>query len=229
MKLLLKIILVIAVIVVLVGGYLGFIPGVSGLFGSDQPRDLGATYTEADLASGQAKLNQQLVDLNGRAAREVLTAALPVASDARLTGKEFAAHLEAVHPISNVQLIFNSDNTFEASGRIDKERISAYAQLLGLTGDTEAQVMDAVNKYLPGSPVFYIKGTGKIINNEPTLSWTQAEVGRLPVPTDRAAEALVAYAKLAEERVPGLKIDNFSIQDGQLVFKGTLPREFPKW
>jgi len=59
MKLLLKIILVIVAIVVLVGGYLGFIPGVSGLFGSDQPRDLGAAYTEADLASGQAKLKQQ--------------------------------------------------------------------------------------------------------------------------------------------------------------------------
>ena len=38
------------IIAVLVFGYLGFVPGVSNLFGSNKPKDLGVIYTAADYA-----------------------------------------------------------------------------------------------------------------------------------------------------------------------------------
>lgn len=43
--------LLIVISIVGVLGYFGFIPGVSKIFGSDQPRDLGVTYSYADYTS----------------------------------------------------------------------------------------------------------------------------------------------------------------------------------
>jgi len=41
--------------IVLVLGYLGFIPGLSSLFGSDKARDLGVDYTEQNYQEARAK------------------------------------------------------------------------------------------------------------------------------------------------------------------------------
>ena len=43
------------IIAVLVLGYLGFVPGVSNIFGSNKPKDMGVTYTTADYASAHAR------------------------------------------------------------------------------------------------------------------------------------------------------------------------------
>ena len=47
-------------LVVLVLGYLGFMPGVSALFGSSTPKDLGVTYTAQDFASAHAKMGSMM-------------------------------------------------------------------------------------------------------------------------------------------------------------------------
>jgi len=54
-KILLGIILLVVIAAVLVLGFLGFIPGVSALFGANKPRDLGVKYTEADLQEIRTK------------------------------------------------------------------------------------------------------------------------------------------------------------------------------
>ena len=55
MKKWLIVVLVLILIPTLVLGYLGFVPGVSAIMGSNRPRDLGVRYTEADLSSLMAK------------------------------------------------------------------------------------------------------------------------------------------------------------------------------
>lgn len=52
-------ILILIIVVILLLGYLGFVPGVSAIFGSNKPRDLGITHTQADLDSAQTKLGQK--------------------------------------------------------------------------------------------------------------------------------------------------------------------------
>ncbi|MCR4401145.1 MAG: hypothetical protein NUV35_09835, partial [Syntrophomonadaceae bacterium] len=49
-------------------GYVGLVPGVAGLLGSDRPRDLGVRYTAADLASGNAKTGTKTTALPAGAA-----------------------------------------------------------------------------------------------------------------------------------------------------------------
>ena len=56
-------ILTVVVVLVLVAGYFGFVPGISNIFGSNKPRDLGVTATLANYSSVTAKDNIQRVDL----------------------------------------------------------------------------------------------------------------------------------------------------------------------
>src|SRR5450756_747130 len=56
--------LVVLVAVVVLGlGYLGFIPVVAGVFGSDKPRDLGVKATAADLQSANGNTGVKLTEL----------------------------------------------------------------------------------------------------------------------------------------------------------------------
>ena len=56
--------LIVVIIVVVLGlGYLGFVPGVSKILGSDKPRNLGITYTDADLKSITSKNHVQRIVL----------------------------------------------------------------------------------------------------------------------------------------------------------------------
>jgi len=54
---------ILIIIIVLVGGYFGLVPGVSSIFGFDKPKDLGITYTEADRLSGRAKAGWEVIEL----------------------------------------------------------------------------------------------------------------------------------------------------------------------
>jgi hypothetical protein len=56
-------IVVILVVAVGVGGYLGIVPGVSSLFGANKPKNLGVTFTSQDLTNAEAKAGTQIVTL----------------------------------------------------------------------------------------------------------------------------------------------------------------------
>lgn len=214
--------------IVLLLGYLGFIPGLSNLFGSNTPRDLQAAYTPADLASGQAKLDQEI--LAGESAPSLRTIQNGGTSDVntRLTNKEFAAHLEAIHPVKDLQVVFHDDGSFETSGRIDKGRITKFIQLLGYTNVSEVDVLKTVNKYLPGSPSFYLKGKGAIADGVPTMTLDEAKIGRIPASTSGLAKALVEYAKLNLDKIPGLDVTTMNITADGVSVIGTVPAAVPQ-
>jgi hypothetical protein len=112
-------------------GYLGFVPGVSALFGSDKPRNLGITYTEADRGKAYEK--------NG-----VIAAALPktknIADSIRYEGKkevsftmtnaEITALINSSKweymPISELQINIHTDGVAEASGILHIDKIVPY-------------------------------------------------------------------------------------------------------
>lgn len=214
--------------VVLGLGYLGFIPGISNLFGSNTPQDLQAVHTAADLASAQAKLDQEI--LTGESSPSLRTIQNGGKSDVniRLSGKEFAAHLEAIHPVKDLQVVFAADGSFEASGRIDKGRILKYAKLLGYADISEVDVLKTVNTYLPGSPSFYLKGRGAITDGVPTMVVDKAKLGRLPASGSGLAKALVEYAKLNLDKVPGLDITTMNITADGVSVIGVVPAVVPK-
>jgi hypothetical protein len=101
------------VVGLLVLGYFGFVPGLSGLMGSDKPRDLGVTYTAADLTSAQLKLGQELVEPQADPFVQFKRAS-GHAVETTLTQEEYSAHVAKIHPVSDVQIKLDGNN-FEIS------------------------------------------------------------------------------------------------------------------
>lgn len=225
---LLAIILIPIIAVVLILGYLGFIPVVSGWFGSDKPQDLGAAWSEIDRASANEKYGQEFVDIeSGQNPNTILRASRANSIDAVFTGKEIAAHVEETHPVKDVQVVFHADGSFEASGRIDKSRIVNFLRATGVERVDEAGVLATIDRYLPGNPVFYMKGRGSVTNDQAKLDLDQAKIGRLPLSTSAFAEGLVAYAETIMANVPHFDPESVSITDGQLRYLGTAPAIVP--
>ncbi len=213
---------------VIVGlAYLGFIPGLSNLFGSATPRDLQAAYNAADLASAQRKLDQEILANETAPSLKTIRNGGVSTVDTVLNGREFAAHLEAIHPVKDLQIVFHDDGTFEASGRIDKPRILKYVKLLGYTKVTDIDVLGTVNKFLPGSPTFYLRGRGAITNGVPSMDLDEAKLGRLPASTSGLAKALVEYAKLNLDKIPGLDITTMKIVASGVSVIGDVPAAVP--
>lgn len=210
----------------LIGGYFGFVPGVSALFGSDQPRDLGATHTPADLETANQKFRQQIVppeaDPNAQ-----LRAAEIMSVDATLTPAEFAAHLEAMHPVSDVQLKLDPNGTFEASGRIVTSRIPAFARTVGFGEADIPKVMTSINRFTLGDPPFYLKGRGQITADRATAAFEKIELGRFDG-TTWLNDPIIQYAADLLDQVPGLEVESLTVENGNIRFKGTTPAVVPE-
>ena len=75
---------------VLALGYLGFVPGVASLFGSDKPRDLGIKATAADLQS--ANSNDKITKIPGLSVKSATMSNGSVKFDGTLPATEATVH-----------------------------------------------------------------------------------------------------------------------------------------
>jgi len=184
MKKVLIVLGVIALIIVLFLGYIGFIPGISNLFGSNKPRDLGIKYTEADRASARGKSKIEYEALPASTAPEnslVRTGSRAVTTD--FSSAEISALMNdrpyKFWPYKNVQMKFNADGTAEVSGALIKDRVPSYCASIGIP----KAVADKVAYYLPSNTVYYVKGKASLKDNKVAIFEPQAfEIGRLRLP-----------------------------------------------
>jgi hypothetical protein len=184
LKVFLGIIGTIIIIIVLFLGYLGFIPGVSAIFGSNKPRDLGVKYTAADLASARAKsqIEYEVLPANTPLEQSLIrTGSRPI--DATFTSAEITSLMNdrpfKYWPYKNVQMKFNADGSAEVSGQLIKDRLPGYCASIGVS----KTVADKVIKYLPANTIFYVKGKASLSDNKVSLlDPSKVEIGRLSIP-----------------------------------------------
>jgi len=158
----------IVIVAVVVLGYLGFIPGVSNLFGSNKPKDLGVTYTAADYASAHARNGTTHTILPaGSVPSIVFSGSHPV--NTTYTQAEINALINMrdweSYPLKDCQLRINPDNTVEFSGIIITDRITGYLEGLNEDEDALSAITDYL-EYIPGDPAFYAKGTTVVSNGQ---------------------------------------------------------------
>lgn len=226
-------IFVVLLVLVLVAGYFGFVPGISNVFGSNKPIDLGVTYTSADSASGMAKGKVKHVDITSSGSPEgSLSFSGTIPANFNLTQSEVTALINGnkwvYFPLSDVQVRFNADNTAEASGVLHLDILKDYALARGLsesdfnTAIEYLKLFTTIQKEMP----YYIKGTGSVVNGAITFDCIEFKLGRLPVPVgqinDRKAD-LINLLNADALSIPGFSVKNFSISEGQMHFEGTLP------
>ena len=229
----------IIVIAVLVLGYLGFMPGLSNLFGSNKPRDLGVTYTSNDFQAARAKIGTAITDSPSTnlpsttspstelpstklPSTELPSSATPEqslkpsnqgAASIAFTQAEINALLNNPqwknYPLSNCQLRINPDGTAEFTGLLLKERLVGYGKTIGTTKDKVKFLTDYL-KYLPGDIAFYIKGTVAVTNGQiVNADITDFHVGNLSL-TGQVQDHMDRLIQLAQTKMA--KSHNFSIK-----------------
>ena len=220
----------IIIVAVLVIGYLGFLPGVSNVFGSNQPKDLGVSYSEADYQSAHAR--------NGTKHTVLPSGSIPENSiqfsgqhpvNTTYTQSEFNALINyrqwQYYPLKQCQLKINSDGTLEFSGLVIVSRIKGYMQALGVSENSLKTITNYL-KYIPVNAAFYAKGKFEIINgrilNTDLITF---KVGNLNLTNQvkNNLSSIISGVYSQMDAYPGFSIKTLTFHNGQVQFEGTLP------
>jgi hypothetical protein len=218
------------VVLVLVGGYYGFVPGVANIFGSNKPKDLGVTYTEQDRLDGRAKIGWTINTLSpGLPPEQSLVYTGSKAVDASFTEKELTAWINKswnYAPLTNCQIRVNPDNSVEFSGILHINRIKDYETAMGGNATDFDKLLPGFVKYLPSSPPVYMKASASVVNNQVSCTIQAFSIGRYSFSSDWLEKNSSLFENAAEwqiSRIPGVSVNSITFSNGQVQFDGTLP------
>lgn len=240
-----KVLLIIGIIVavliiaaVLLLGYFGFIPSIAKLMGTDKPRDLGITYTEEDLKSATKKTKAEVKVLKKSTAPEKsLKTAGSERAEFEITSAEFTALTNnyannwGYYPAQNMQIKINEDGTGECSGLVQVDKIIGFIQATGNKYSEEdiQKALDYLRLSREDSMPFYFKISGRAADNQiKEITPEKLEIGRFPIPSsilDRALPEIISFGNSQIENFAGLNVEDASIEDGKVSFKGEIPSE----
>jgi len=219
----------VVLIVVIALGYLGFMPGVSNIFGSNKAKDLGVTYSAADYQSARAKMGTIISDLpNNAAAEQSVKFSGQKAINASFTESEFNSLLNKrdwkYYPLKNSQLKINPDGSAEFTAILIKGRLEGLAKAVGMSEENIGKITNYI-KLLPGDPAIDIKGKCSVVNGRISQSISEAKIGKLDV-TKQIQDnsgSIVNWVQSDLLTLPGVSVKNFQLANGKVQFEGTLP------
>ncbi len=227
---LLVLLLLTILIIVSVGGYYGFVPGVSAIFGSDKPKDLGVSYTESEFNTYNRKANFTLnEDTSGKLNEEGVVFSGQTEVKDNFTKEEVSARVNysswVYMPINNVQINFPSDNTIEFSANLLVDRLAGFINAVGLQVSNED--IDEGLKYLKitSNPTIYARAKVEVNDNIPSIHLDNLQVGRFNIPFENydADSILESATRTIFASVPGFYAKSVSITPNGMMFEGTLP------
>src|SRR5450830_79222 len=231
--------LIVIVILVILGlGYLGFVPGVSKILGSDKPRNLGITYyTDADLKPITSKNHVQRIVLES--APDIKSSFVLKGTQAInnvFTDKEITARLGQesdwlFNPFTNVQVKIGKDGTVEASGVVRVDRLRGYAEATGVSSQEIEAISKGMDKYKVPRISFpaYVKGSLSIENNKLNIDRSELYIGKIPVAKALYGQAKSAFEGFVYERLTSggygsLYVKSLSFSNGKMSFSGNIPK-----
>jgi hypothetical protein len=183
-KFLLILIIIIILVPVFALAFMGFVPGLSTLLGTDKPRDLGIKFNQEDLKSIRAKSHieyKTLPDSSSPSQTRQFSGKRDVSTE--FTSAEITATMNSqpwkYWPYKNVQMKFNGDGSGEVSGVLLKSKLQDYAVAI----NAPQEAINFAIKYLPADPVFYVKMKASLVNNKiGVFEPEKFEIGRMPMP-----------------------------------------------
>lgn len=239
----------IIVVIVLVLGWFGLIPGLSTLFGANKPKDLGVKYSEVDFNRAHAASGVSYETISDTPVSSSISFSGSHEANLSLNSAEMTALMNdrpwKYWPIKDVQLRINPDGTAEMSGVFNEKKLEGYAAAIG----TPQAVIDRLN-LLPAEAAFYLKGTAALSNNQVSkFDITSAKMNRISIPTslllsmnlliadyayaddvtDELSKysgkkaAIVDFINSKLSWVSGFFAKSAQFKDGKLEFSGTLP------
>jgi len=176
------------VVVIIFGlGYLGYIPAIANLLGTNKPRDLGIRFTEKDRVDAHTKSGVQYGTLPASTSDELSIQRFGRHNvDTSWTSAQISALMNnrpwKYWPYKDVQVKFNADGSAEVSGGLNKTVVPNYAAAIGIP----KVAVEFAMKLLPPTPVFYLKMKASLKDNQVKVFEPQAfQLNRIPLPVDK--------------------------------------------
>lgn len=244
---------IIAAAVVIGGGYLGLIPAVSKILGTNKARDLGVKYTQADAikahelsgtktlavkemptavtaagtgAGNNSENNQETsseTDLKSGLLFEGTKPAKYSVNSQELTAMANSGWKYGI--FSDIQIKIGNDGVVETSAVLRVDKIISFAKSMGFSQD---QIESAMKEYkIPAANIpVYAKGNFEVVNGNVDIRPQVIEISRVKLPqsiVEKATPQAVSAVDSVIKSFPGFSIKNLSFADGKMNFEGTVP------
>lgn len=204
-----------------------------GFFYLTRPKNLGITYTAADLQSinGKLKVNYESLPANAGTGKTLIASgAHPV--DATFSSQELTAGADnrrknyVYFPFHNVQIRINADGSVEGTATVNYQDAVNYLVALGVSAQDIAEAAAKFKVPNVNLPV-YLKASGSITNNVGAISIQTATIANIPVPQGLVNQYGPGINGLVEsvikDREPSYNVEKLEVVNGQVHFKGTSP------
>jgi hypothetical protein len=189
-------------------GYLGFIPGVSDVMGTNKPIDLGVEYTAMDLNSANQKLS------------ELYSASKP--TQIQLTSNELTALLASQSersesiPLQQPQVKV-TETGVQVSGILDVEKFSKITETSKLSSSLKSQIETAAS-FVKTNPSIYMDMSIGIQDGELQTTINSVKIGQVNI----SREQLKSNTDMLTEEIKqglessGIKIQSLKTVDGKM-------------
>lgn len=234
-KIFVAVVIFLVIILTLVVGWLGFMPGLSDLMGANKPKDLGVRYTMADYDGYRQKTNASFLDLDNAPSIQnnfgdkLIFDGFKSIEGLSLTQEEITATVNEIGwtwmPISNAQVKI-SDNTVEISGNLNLDYMNEFTDFIGGIGYNKEDVGKAVSfaKKFSGKPPIYVKVEASVVDDNLSLKLIDINIGRLAAPLEIAEKVLSTGTANAIKKIDKLEAKSATFEsDGTLKFDGVYP------
>ncbi|KKQ33277.1 MAG: hypothetical protein US48_C0017G0009 [Candidatus Levybacteria bacterium GW2011_GWA2_37_36] len=167
-------------------GYMGYIPTIANLLGTNKPKDLGIRFTEQDRVEAHAKSGVEYGTLPATTSDELSIQRFGKHNvDTIWTSAQASALMNnrpwKFWPYQNVQVKFNADGSAEVSGGLNKAVVPNYAAAIGIP----KVAVEFAMKLLPPNPVFYLKMKASLKDNQiETFEPQTFQLNQIPLPVN---------------------------------------------
>jgi hypothetical protein len=219
--------------VVLILGYLGFVPILSDLMGANRGRDLGVSYTTADYDFARSKLGFTL----NTSSPDVFPAdSITVGGFKPLTATLTSAELTALvnkltdtwkyFPLENVQIRINSDGSLEIQSTLLLNRFEGFAQAIKMSESTLSKIRPVL-AIIQTNPSFYMKCSFTIKDGVAQSTFSQIQIGKVDMGVSDIAVMQTSFNSFLENiaQAPKGSFTNMSFGNGVVNIEGNLPTE----
>jgi hypothetical protein len=215
---------------VLTAGYLGLIPAVSKLMGTNKPRDLGVRYANIDVAKIYESIGTKTLITRGGSISAIetellLKGAMPIKFS--LTSEELTALANSsreYNPFSDIQIKIEQDGAVRASGMLITDRIISHVKSLSFS---EKEINIAPKKFkipAPEVPV-YIKGKFSVKEGKVHMDTQTIEIGKISLPSfliEKISPQITSSMNSVINSLQGIYIKSLSFNEGRMSFEGTV-------
>jgi hypothetical protein len=223
-------ILIVAGGVVLAAGYLGLVPAVSKLLGTNKPRDLSVRYANIDVAKIYESIGTKTSIARGgfissTEAALLLKGEIPIKFS--LTSEELTALANSsldYNPFSDIQIKIGQDGAVQASGMLATDKIISYGKSLS-SGEKETNTAQKKLKIpTPNIPV-YVKGKLSVVEGKVHMDFQAIEIGKISLPIfliEKISPQITNSMNSATNSFQGIYIKSLLFNEGKMSFEGTV-------